>query len=65
MPNNTPILVTGAVGNVGSVGRDVVKLLRERDLQVRALVRRLDERCQVLSEMGAELVVADLTNADT
>jgi NAD(P)H dehydrogenase (quinone) len=62
MSNNTPILVTGATGNVGSVGRDVVKLLRERDLQVRALVHRLDERSQVLSEMGAELVVADLTN---
>jgi len=62
MSKNTPILVTGAAGNVGSVGRGVVKLLRERDLQVRALVHRLDERSQVLSEMGAELVVADLTN---
>jgi len=62
MSNNTPILVTGAAGNVGSVGRGVVKLLRERDLQVRALVHRLDERSQVLSEMGAEIVVADLTN---
>jgi NAD(P)H dehydrogenase (quinone) len=62
MSNNAPILVTGAAGNVGSVGRGVVKLLRERDLQVRALVHRLDERSQVLSEMGAELVVADLTN---
>jgi len=62
MSNNTPILVTGAAGNVGSVGRGVVKLLRERDLQVRALVHRLDQRSQVLSEMGAELVVADLTN---
>jgi NAD(P)H dehydrogenase (quinone) len=62
MSNNTPILVTGAAGSVGSVGRSVIKLLRERDLQVRALVHRLDERSQALSEMGAELVVADLTN---
>jgi len=62
MSNNTPILVTGAAGSVGSVGRSVVKLLRERDLPVRALVRRLDERSQALSEMGAELVLADLTN---
>jgi nucleoside-diphosphate-sugar epimerase len=62
MSDNTPILVIGAAGNVGSVGRGIVKLLRERDLQVRALVHRLDERSQVLSEMGAELVVADLTN---
>jgi NAD(P)H dehydrogenase (quinone) len=62
MSIDTPILVTGAAGNVGSVGRGVVKLLRERDLPVRALVHRLDERSQSLSEMGAELVVADLTN---
>ncbi len=50
LSNNTPILVTGAAGNVGSVGRDVVKLLRERDLQVRALVHRLGE--QVLNWSG-------------
>ena len=48
MSNHTPILVTGAAGNVGSVGRVVVKLLRERDLPVRALVHRLDEGSQVL-----------------
>jgi hypothetical protein len=36
--------------------------LREQVLPVRALVHRLDERSQMLSEMGAELVVADLTN---
>ena len=62
MSNETPILVTGAAGNVGSVGRSAVKLLRERDLPVRALVHRLDERSQALSEMGAELLVADLTD---
>jgi NAD(P)H dehydrogenase (quinone) len=62
MSNNTPILVTGAAGSVGSVGRSVIKLLRERDLPVRALVHRFDERSQALSQMGAELVVADLTN---
>ena len=61
MSNNTPILVSGAAGNVGSVGRGVVKL-REHDLQVRALVHHLDERSEVLSEMGAEIVIADLTN---
>jgi NADPH:quinone reductase-like Zn-dependent oxidoreductase len=54
MSNDTPILVTGAAGNVGSVGRSVVKLLRERDIPVKALVHRLDERSQALSEMGAE-----------
>ena len=63
MSNNRPILVTGAAGKVGSVGLRVVKLLRERDLPVRALIH-LPRRTilQVLSDMGAELVVADLTN---
>ena len=61
MSNITPILVTGAAGSVGSVGRNVIKL-REHDLPARALVHRLDERSQALNEMGAELVVADLTN---
>jgi uncharacterized protein YbjT (DUF2867 family) len=62
MPKNTPILVTGVPGNVGSVGLSVVKLLRERDLPVRALVLRLDERSQALSKTGVEVIVADLTN---
>lgn len=62
MSQNNPILVTGAAGNVGSVGRTVVKLLRERELPVKALVHRLDERSQALTEMGAEVVVADLTS---
>ena len=63
MSNDTPILVTGVPGNIGSVGGSVVKLLRERDLPVRALVLQLDERSQALSEeTGAELFVADLTN---
>lgn len=62
MSNKTPILVTGAAGKVGSVGQGVVKHLLERDLPVRALVHRIDERSRVLSKMGAELIVADLTN---
>jgi NAD(P)H dehydrogenase (quinone) len=62
MPNNTPILVTGVPGNIGSVGLSVVKFLRERDLPVRALVLHLDERSQALSKTGVEVVVADLTN---
>ena len=63
MPKNAPILVTGFPGNVGSVGRSVIKLLREHNLPVRALALHVNERTQALSEeMGAELVVADLTN---
>ncbi len=55
------ILVTGAAGNVGRVGRTVLELLRRRNLPVRALVRRDDERANPLRAMGAEVVVGDLT----
>src|SRR5215467_13471274 len=58
-----PILVTGAAGRVGAVGRTVVAMLRERDLPVRALVRRDDERADALRAIGAEVLVGDLTEA--
>ncbi|MFI5457187.1 MAG: NAD(P)H-binding protein [Isosphaerales bacterium] len=63
MSVDAPILVTGAAGRVGGVGRDVVEILRQRNLPVRALVRREDERAEALRAMGAEVVVADLTCA--
>src|SRR5262245_41750737 len=56
-----PILVTGAAGRVGGVGGAVVEALRRRDLPVRALVRREDERAGALRATGAEVVVGDLT----
>jgi len=62
MSKNGSILVTGAAGNVGSVGRTIVKLLRDKDIPVRALVHRLDDRSQSLTDIGAEVIVADLTN---
>lgn len=55
------ILVTGAAGRVGAVGRTVVELFRQRGLPVRALVRPEDERAGRLRATGAEVVVADLT----
>ncbi|MFJ2866956.1 NAD(P)H-binding protein [Kitasatospora sp. NPDC087314] len=55
------ILVTGAAGSVGAVGRSVVQDLRSRELPVRALVRREDERAAALRATGAEVVVGDLT----
>jgi len=61
MSTGDPILVTGAAGNLGGVGRTVVELLRQRNLPVRALVRREDERAQALRAIGAEVVVGDLT----
>jgi uncharacterized protein YbjT (DUF2867 family) len=57
----SPILVTGAAGKVGAVGRTIVELLRQRHLPVRALVRRYDERAEALSATGAEIMVGDLT----
>jgi NAD(P)H dehydrogenase (quinone) len=39
-------------------------MLRRRDLPVRALVRREDERADALRALGAEVVVGDLTHAE-
>lgn len=61
MSDDRPILVTGAAGNVGAVGRTVVDFLRRWDLPVRALVRREDDRAEALRAVGAEVVVGDLT----
>src|SRR5882724_12340303 len=58
--DNGPILVTGAAGQVGAVGRTVTGLLLDRGLPVRALVRREDERAAALRAAGAEVVVGDL-----
>ena len=63
MSIDPPILVTGAGGRVGGVGRDVVEILRRRNLPVRALVRREDKRADALRAMGAEVVLGDLTRA--
>ncbi|GII57113.1 NAD(P)-dependent oxidoreductase [Planotetraspora thailandica] len=58
------ILVTGAGGGVGGVGRTVVRSLRARDVPVRAMVHRDDERAAALCALGAEVVVGDLTQPD-
>ncbi|NVB77848.1 MAG: NAD(P)H-binding protein [Kofleriaceae bacterium] len=58
-----PILVTGATGTIGGVGRAVVQRLLARDLPVRAAVHRDDDRAAALRAIGAEVVVADLTRA--
>jgi uncharacterized protein YbjT (DUF2867 family) len=54
------ILVTGAGGGVGGVGRTVVELLRARGLPVRAMVHREDERAQALRDLGADVIAGDL-----
>lgn len=64
MEIESPILITGAAGRVGAVGRAVVSLLRQRSLPVRALVRREDERAEALRATGAEVVLGDLTRPE-
>ena len=54
-----PILVTGAAGRVGAVGRTVTELLLKHGKAVRAMVRTEDDRAQALRNMGAEVVVGD------
>src|SRR5438477_2644733 len=58
--DNRPILVTGAAGQLGAVGRTVAGLLLDRGLPVRGLVRRDDNRAADLRAAGAEVVVGDL-----
>ena len=63
MSNSSPILITGAAGNVGAVGKTLVEILCLKGLPVRALVRTNDKRADALREIGAEVVVGDLTNS--
>jgi uncharacterized protein YbjT (DUF2867 family) len=60
-----PILVTGAAGRVGAVGRTLTELLLKHGESVRAMVRTEDERAQALRDMGAEVVVGDLLDLDS
>jgi NAD(P)H dehydrogenase (quinone) len=60
MTDKGPILVTGAAGQVGAVGRTLCGLLLDRGLSVRAMVRREDDRAAALRAVGAEVVVGDL-----
>jgi uncharacterized protein YbjT (DUF2867 family) len=54
-------LITGAGGGTGGVSRQVVEQLRGRGHRVRALVHRDDARADPLRELGAEVIVGDLT----
>jgi uncharacterized protein YbjT (DUF2867 family) len=60
---NAPLyLITGAGGGNGGVSRQVVEALRAHGHRVRALVHRDDARADPLRELGAEVVVGDLTD---
>src|SRR5215470_8445143 len=60
--HNNPVLVTGAAGAVGGIGRNLTEFLLARGHKVRALVRREDERAEALRRLGAEVVGGDLTD---
>jgi uncharacterized protein YbjT (DUF2867 family) len=60
--HDNPILVTGAAGAVGGIGRHLTELLLARGHKVRAMVRREDERAEALRRLGAEVVEGDLTD---
>ena len=57
-----PILVTGAAGAVGGIGRNLTEFLLARGQKVRAMVRREDERAEALRRLGAQVVEGDLTD---
>ena len=63
MPN--PILITGAAGRTGAVGRTITELLLKQGKAVRAMVRSEDKRAQALRELGAEVVVGNLLDLDS
>jgi nucleoside-diphosphate-sugar epimerase len=61
----TPILVTGAAGRVGGVGRTVAELLLKQGKSVRAMMRIEDQRAQALRDLGAEVVIGDLLDLES
>jgi uncharacterized protein YbjT (DUF2867 family) len=58
----SPILVTGAAGAVGSIGRNLTEMLLAKGHKARALVRREDGRAEALRQLGAEVMQGDLTD---
>lgn len=60
--HDSPILVTGAAGAIGAIGRNVTEMLLAQGHNVRAMVRREDERAEDLRRLGAEVVLGDLTD---
>ena len=57
-----PVPATGAAGDVGAIGRHLTAMLLAKGHEVRALVRREDERAEGLRQLGAEVVQGDLTD---
>ena len=60
--HDSPILVTGAAGAIGAIGRSVTEMLLAQGHKVRAMVRREDTRAEDLRRLGADVVMGDLTD---
>lgn len=60
MTRQSPILITGAGGEVGSVSKTIVHMLLEKQYPVRAFVKRDDERAEALRKAGADVFVGNL-----
>jgi uncharacterized protein YbjT (DUF2867 family) len=61
MVDRNLVLIPGA----GGVGRAVFEHLRGQDVPVRFMVRREDERAAEVKELGAEVLIGDLTQPET
>jgi uncharacterized protein YbjT (DUF2867 family) len=64
-----PVLVAGASGGKmfqqGAIGRHLTRLLIDRGVPVRAMVHSEDERAEALRELGAEVVLGELTEIES
>src|SRR6516225_4743370 len=60
--HDSPILVTGAAGAIGAIGRNLAAMLLANGHNVRAPVRREDERADALRRLGAGVVQGYLTD---
>jgi uncharacterized protein YbjT (DUF2867 family) len=63
--HDEPILVTGAAGDVGGIGRNVTAMLLAKGHRVRAMVRTKDARAEALRLLGAEVIQGDLTDLNS
>jgi NAD(P)H dehydrogenase (quinone) len=57
--NKNKVLITGATGNTGGYA---IKYLLEKQVPVRALVHKIDERSGALAAMGIEIAAGDLSD---
>src|ERR1700746_1248060 len=60
--HDSPILVTGAAGAIGAIGRNLTAMLLAKGHKGRALVRREDQRADALRRLRAYVVQGDLTD---